>query len=165
MNVYRVLKPLPTHAEERQHIADSLYKDLGLREQQDLDRGEAVTGLITARECFALALSRHFGDELATASGKCGACSWCETGVPIELKKPPPVKWNTAAFSKVLRAVPDRDDPRYLARIAFGIPSPRSTANKLSKSQVFGSMEDHDFMSLLKAFTKECEEVDSEFHG
>jgi hypothetical protein len=45
----------------------------------------------------------------------------------------------------VLDAVPDRDDARYLARIAFGISSPRVTRAKLGKDPVFGSMEEYDF--------------------
>jgi hypothetical protein len=60
----------------------------------------------------------------------------------VEAPKRP---WDSAAFFKVLEACPDRDDPRYIARVAFGIGSPRVTAAKLTKSPVFGSMEDHQF--------------------
>ena len=42
--------------------------------------------------------------------------------------------------------VPVRDDARLLARVAFGITSPRVTAMKLSKNPVFGSMATSDFM-------------------
>lgn len=68
----------------------------------------------------------------------------------------PPKAWDSKAFAKVLQACPDRDDPRYIARVAFGIGSPRVTAAKLSKHQVFGSMEEHDFMQILRAAEKVC---------
>jgi hypothetical protein len=44
-----------------------------------------------------------------------------------------------------------------LARMAFGITSPRLTYQKLSTSHsLFGCMDDVDFGSLVKAFDKEC---------
>ena len=53
--------------------------------------------------------------------------------------------------------VPDRNDPGLLARIAFGISSPRVTVLKLSKDLVFGSMDDHEFMvSTLSINSFEC---------
>jgi hypothetical protein len=145
-NVYLVLKPLPTTVQERNSLADSVYKELEIREQQDLSRMDQVTDLITGQQCFALSLAKHFGDELPENKQACGHCTWCETQRPVELKKPPQVPWDARKFAKVLAAVPDRDDARYLARIAFGIGSPRATIAKLSKSPVFGSMEDCDFV-------------------
>jgi hypothetical protein len=73
-NVYLVLKPLPTTVQERNSLADSVYKELEIREQQDLARMDQVTDLITGQQCFALSLAKHFGDELpenkqATAHG------------------------------------------------------------------------------------------------
>ena len=58
----------------------------------------------------------------------------------------------------VLDACPDRDDPLFLARIAFGISSPRITMSKLSKNHVFGSLAGEDWSMLVKAFEKACEE-------
>lgn len=45
----------------------------------------------------------------------------------------------------ILSACSIRDDARFLARIAFGISSPRVTSEKLGKHPVFGSMNDCDF--------------------
>jgi hypothetical protein len=59
---------------------------------------------------------------------------------------PPSVPFDAAAFRLLLQVVPERDDARFLARVAFGISSPRVAMAKLSGSRVFGSMEDHDFM-------------------
>lgn len=149
-NVYLVLKPLPTSVQERNALADSVYKELEIREQQDLARMDQVTDLITGKQCFALSLAKHFGDELPEKKQACGHCTWCETQQPVELKKPPQVPWDSKAFFEVLKAIPERDDPRVLARVAFGIGSPRVTSAKLGKSKVFGSMEDCSFVVCLK---------------
>lgn len=148
-NVYIVLKPLPTSVQDRNTFADSVYKELEVREQQDLARMDQVTDLITGKQCFALSLAKHFGDVLPENRQECGHCTWCETQQPVELKKPPQVPWDSKAFAKVLAAVPDRDDARFLARVAFGIGSPRVTSAKLGKTQVFGSMEDCSFVVCL----------------
>jgi hypothetical protein len=58
----------------------------------------------------------------------------------------PPVETDYNAIGAVLRACSARDDPRFLARIAFGITNPRVTDMKLSKDPVFGSLNAHDFM-------------------
>ena len=110
---------------------------------------DEVTDLITGKQCFALSLAKHFGDELPEKKQACGHCTWCETQQPVELKKPPQVPWDSKAFFEVLKAIPERDDPRFLARVAFGIGSPRVTSAKLGKSKVFGSMEDCSFVVCL----------------
>ena len=148
-NVYLVLKPLPTSVQDRNALADSVYKELEIREQQDLARMDQVTDLITGKQCFALSLARHFGDELPADKQACGHCTWCETQQAVELKKPPQVPWDSKAFFKVLETVPDRDDARFLARVAFGIGSPRVNSAKLGRSPVFGSMEDCSFVVCL----------------
>lgn len=143
--IYLVLKPLPSTGQDRQALSDKVYRELEIREQQDLERMDQVTNLVVGKQCFALALAKHFGDELPDKAQECGHCTWCETHQPVELKKPPQVPWDSKAFAKVLEAVPERDDPRYLARIAFGIASPRATQAKMTKNRLFGSMEDCSF--------------------
>lgn len=145
-NVYLVQKPLPSTVKDRHTLADSVYRELEIREQQDLARMDQVTDLITGQQCFALSLAKHFGDGLPDNKTECGHCTWCETHQPVELKRPPKVSWDEAAFFKVLAAVKDRDDPRFLARVAFGIGSPRVTKDKLSSNAVFGSMENCSFV-------------------
>lgn len=146
INVYRVLNKLPSKPAERQKIADQLYHDLEVREQQDLQRMTQVMGLITGATCFSRALASHFGDQLPDAAQECGHCTWCETKNPVKQIAPLQRDWDSKAFFKVLDACPDRDDARFLARVAFGISSPRVVKSKLNRSPVFGSMEDHNFM-------------------
>lgn len=126
------------------------YKDLEVREKQALARMRSVNELITGRACLARTLAEHFGDSLPDKKQECGHCTWCETKSPVQLVSPPKRSWDSAAFSKILQACSARDDPRFLARVAFGIQSPRVTKEKLNKDKVFGSMEDHDFMVCSK---------------
>lgn len=146
LNTFRVQKQWPPSEKDQQLIIDSLYKDLEVRELQALEKMQQVMDLVTDTKCFAASLASHFGDKLPEQTSECGHCTWCQTKVAVEKVTPPKNGWNSAAFFKILEAVPDRDDPRYLARIAFGISSPRVTTAKLSKSPVFGSMEDQDFV-------------------
>ena len=146
VNIYRILKHLPSTAAEKQRIIDALYKELEVREQQELQRMEQVIGLITGKKCFALELSQHFGDSLPDQKHECGSCTWCKSKTPVQKVMQPEKAWDSKAFFAVLNACPDRDDPRFLARIAFGISSPRITQAKLSHHHVFGSMDGHDFM-------------------
>ena len=50
-----------------------------------------------------------------------------------------------------------RDDPRFLAKLTFGIKSPRMTALKVFSLDVFESMNVCDFEELLRVFTEACE--------
>ena len=53
-----------------------------------------------------------------------------------------------------------RDDPRLLARMAFGITSPRLTLNRWSTAHpLFGSMVNVDFNALVEVFDKECKKA------
>lgn len=158
VNLFRVQKKWPPTANEVESVVNALYKDLEIREQQTLDRAKSVRDLITREACFAHGLAKHFGDNLPNNALECGHCTWCETHKAVELTKPPVQPWNSKAFSSVLEAVPERDDARFLARVAFGIGSPRVTASKLTRHPVFGSMADHNFMSLFKAFQKVCQD-------
>ncbi|KAI7311156.1 ATP-dependent DNA helicase [Hortaea werneckii] len=157
VNVYRLIRPLPTTKEEKDQIINDVYADLESREGQDLDRIDDVVSLLTGTKCFARALAEHFGDSLPEGKAECGECTWCETHIPRHMNKPAPRRFNVGLFDQVLRIIPDRDDPRYLARVAFGIGSPRVTAARLGRHPVFGSMEDHDFGVLLQAFRRLCE--------
>lgn len=146
INIYRIMNKLPSTAVEKQDITDKLYRELELREQQELQRMQQVIDLITGESCFSKALAWHFGDYLQDEVQECGHCTWCETKKPVEQVTPPRRDWDSKAFFNVLEACPDRDDARFLARVAFGISSPRVTQSKLNRSPVFGSMEDHNFL-------------------
>ncbi|KAI1843782.1 hypothetical protein JX266_010041 [Neoarthrinium moseri] len=156
-NRYRILKELPTEDVELDELTDKLYSDMQDRERDALARTHQVSNLITGSKCFALALAEHFGMGLPDGKSQCGHCTFCITRKALALppKEKPPV--NHSGISAILDACDVRDDPRFLARVAFGIRSPRVTQLKLGNHAVFGSLEDHDFDSLLKEFTEACE--------
>ncbi|KAI1499906.1 P-loop containing nucleoside triphosphate hydrolase protein [Biscogniauxia marginata] len=124
-------------------------------------------------QCFARSLAEHFGTSLpppspekgakerienGTPKTACGHCTYCLTGgraIALPPRPAPPVDLD--GIRRVLEACDVRDDPRFLTRVAFGIKSPRVTRLRLDKTPVFGSLEDHDFPSLLKEFTIACE--------
>ncbi|KAI0026213.1 P-loop containing nucleoside triphosphate hydrolase protein [Xylariomycetidae sp. FL0641] len=154
-NRYRILKELPRTSEEIGTIVDKLYKEMEARELDALKRTQEVVDLLTSDKCFALSLAQHFGMSLPDGKTKCGHCTHCLSGrVHLPPKSKPPV--DISGIRKILEACDVRDDPRFLARVAFGIKSPRVTQLKLDKKQVFGSLDNHDFSSLLQEFTRAC---------
>lgn len=156
LNVYRITSPLPNSPAAITELADSLYTQLESREQKDLQRTDEMLALITGSTCFSRALAQHFGDDLPDNRDECGHCTWCLTHKPVQLQLPPQKLFDQHAFDEVLRAVPPRDDPRLLARVAYGISSPRTTAMKLGSHPAWGSMGDHDFMDLVRRFQEVC---------
>jgi hypothetical protein len=114
-------------------------------------------------ECFAglaSCLSVYFGEEDAVQGDFCGVCSFCKRGHGIDFKPVATAMPDPAQITAILAACPERDDPRLLARMAFGITSPRLTAGKWSTSHpLFGSMGTTDFNSLIAAFDAECKKT------
>lgn len=178
-NRYRVLKPLPTKDAEIEEICDKLYVDMEMRETDALARTKQVADLMTGSRCFAVGLAEHFGMGLPGGTKACGHCTFCLTKKPVVLPPKPPVEVDLEGIKKILAVCDVRDDPRFLARIAFGIRSPRVAQLKLGYTGVFGSLEDHEFQvsnhltvplvtgcadhsmqSLLNEFTKACESAE-----
>ena len=80
----------------------------------------------------------------------CGHCNFCVTGMKVEFIQSHNLenrkgRIDEAKVKKILAATSVRDDARFLARVAFGISSPRVTVEKLGRHDVFGSMDDCDF--------------------
>ncbi|KAF2424911.1 ATP-dependent DNA helicase [Tothia fuscella] len=146
LNVYSIVQKLPSTDDERSDIAEKLFAQMEDRQQQDLQRTKDVVKLATDRACISRKVAAYFGDESVGLPKECGHCSWCETHKPVILGKHAYKPTTAATIAHVLAHVPDRDDPRYLARIAFGIGSPRITQAKLGSSPVFESLSDHDFV-------------------
>ncbi|KAI8957364.1 ATP-dependent DNA helicase [Daldinia sp. FL1419] len=156
-NKYNVLRTLPSTPEEIKVISDKLYIDMEAREEDALRRTQQVADLITGDKCFALALAEHFGMALPDGKIKCGHCSYCLTKRRIVLPPKATPNVDIASIQKVLDDCDVRDDPRFLARVAFGIKSPRVMQLKLYQKDIFMSLADHDFKSLLAEFTRACE--------
>jgi len=145
VNRFKVLKELPKTAAQIGKLTDKLYTEMEGREADAMNRFYSMCDMLTDSKCFARALTEYFGMELPDGRPRCGHCTYCFTGETVVLppKRTPPV--NMAGILAILDVCDVRDDPRFLARIAFGIKSPRVTRLKLDRHQVFGSLEDHDF--------------------
>ncbi|RSL59037.1 hypothetical protein CEP54_007507 [Fusarium duplospermum] len=155
---YKILKELPSIDAQIDALTDEVYATLQVREKQALERIQQVIKFITGRKCFGLSIAEHFGMSLPDGKKKCGHCTFCLSGKAVELPPSPPKTLNRAAIREVLNATDVRDDARFLARVAFGIKSPRVTKLKLDRNHVFSSMADSNFEMILKEFEKACDE-------
>ncbi|KAI0756886.1 ATP-dependent DNA helicase [Daedaleopsis nitida] len=157
---YMVLKPMPKATKEIKNLADMIYQRMVTREDESIEKIRRVIEFATNDDCMAQGLASYFGDEDAVPDGMCGQCTFCMTGTgvefaPVATSIPDPVR-----IKQVLDACPERDDPRLLARMAFGITSPRLTYGKWSSAHpLFGSMVDTDFNALVAAFDVECKKA------
>lgn len=164
-NRYLMFKPLP-HPEKEEAavfaIADQVYERMHERETAEVKRLESVLDWARAPICLAKGLTAHFGDaeEQFPANTTCGVCSVCTNGgkAAITYSFTPPA-FDEQAFKRVLAATPIRDDPRFLARVAFGITSPRTGTERLNRDDAFGSMGEQVWDEVLKRCEAECKKA------
>jgi len=152
-HVYNILRKLPSTPQEIDDIMEKLYAQMLGREQRDLQRTKEVIRLITSKACISRGLAAYFGDSSHGLSTECGHCTWCETHSQIILPDRQPLPPSRKLIDAILKACNVRDDPRFLARIAFGITSPRVTTLRLGKHPVFRSMNGCDFMVRIVFFS------------
>ncbi|GAA5936353.1 hypothetical protein JCM3775_006476 [Rhodotorula graminis] len=155
-NRYHVTGTLPELDEDIDELADKLYKQLYDREEADVKRLRNVVDFVRGGKCYAQELAEYFGDPTSVPNGTCGNCSFCTTKakIPFEPRYDAPFTDKQIAF--VMGVCGVRDDPRFLARLAFGVSSPRITALGLSKHDVYGCCDTADFSKLLERFEAEC---------
>jgi hypothetical protein len=109
---------------------------------------------------LAQSLANYFGDADAVPGGLCGLCTYCLAAEPVRFDPQATTTPEPNKVRAILNACPERDDPRLLARMAFGITSPRLTAGKWSSSHpYFGCLGDVDFNVLVATFDKECKKA------
>ncbi|KAJ7630865.1 ATP-dependent DNA helicase [Roridomyces roridus] len=152
--------PMPKSGDALKQIATKMFAELRKREEDGVAKIKEVLNLATDDDCIPRSLSNYFGGEDTVPDEGCGLCSFCTTGQGVTFTPQPIVAVDRRRLSAILGACGERDDPRLLARMAFGITSPRLTALKCSTSHpLFGSMVDTDFNALLHHFDEECKKV------
>lgn len=168
---FRVLKKLPSTADDLEELVQNMYEGLEQKEREALQRTREVVDLITAEGCFALALAKHFGMGLPEGKEKCGHCTFCETGKAVQLPPKESRPLDPERIKTVLDECDVRDDPRFLARVAFGIRSPRVNELKMQHSPAWESMVDQDFDVCLPSplylgihFYRDTENTDMSRH-
>ncbi|ORY25849.1 ATP-dependent DNA helicase [Naematelia encephala] len=155
---FKMLKPdseLPSTPEQISELALKLAKVIQFREEKELERMKRVIDISTGSKCFAFALAEYFGDQAAIPDGKCDHCSYCKTHTSLDfhpIRKPP----SRYTIQAILKACGVRDDSHVLARMAFGISSPRLSQLGMQKHPLFGSCDDCDYEMLLNEFEIEC---------
>lgn len=161
VNRFRVLKDFPQGDEAKSQIITSIYAQIEAREKSDMERVQRVIDLVTTHGCLSRKLARHFADHATVPNEGCRHCNFCLTKKQVQFLKPHNLsrkgRIDEGKIKAILAATKVRDDARFLARVAFGISSPRVTMEKLGKHAVFGSMDDCDFEELVERFDKVCE--------
>ena len=152
VNRFRVLKTLPATKKEIDAIAESSFTILKQRETEEIARYHAVVAFATAGSCLAARLATYFGDSIP--GGSCRNCTFCITSKAVKFAHAPKQPVDARKLAAVVKMCGFQDDPRLLARVAFGISSPKIRALKLSKLAVFGSIGNCDFEELLEECTK-----------
>ncbi len=149
VNRFKITKAFPQGEAAKHHIITSIYRQTEAREKNDMERVQQVINFVTTNGCLTRVLATHFSDQDSIPKSGCGTCSFCTTRKRVEYlpsaaqQRKGPI--DESKIKAILSATKVRDDARFLARIAFGVSSPRMTAEKLSKHLVFGSMTDCDF--------------------
>jgi superfamily II DNA helicase RecQ len=158
VNRFSVLRAFPRSDDDQQQIYTECHNRFETREKEDMERVQAVIDFVTFDGCLARELARHFGDESSIPDEGCGNCEYCITRQAVKFVKggATKAKIDQKKIDAVLAATKVRDDTRFLARVAFGISSPRVTKEKLGRHEVFGSMKDCEFEGLVKRFEIAC---------
>ncbi|GAA5948668.1 hypothetical protein JCM3765_004967 [Sporobolomyces pararoseus] len=159
MNRYAVLKPLPKTQDEIEELAKKLFDQMHEREEADVNRLKGVGDFIRQDQCYAHALAAYFGDFTSVPDQKCGNCSHCLTKKRLSFKASGAAEMTDKQFKFLLANCGVRDDARLLAKVAFGIRSPRITALGLPNAECFGILSDCDFNTLVNRFEEECKTV------
>jgi ATP-dependent DNA helicase RecQ len=132
-----------------QQVAAELVQRFDRREQQEIERIKRVVELVEHEGCQVNALVSYFGEMRSTP---CGHCTTCLTHARQSL--PPPISHvidlEASEFSDLAHKCPaELRAPRQLAKILCGLSSPSFTQNKLTRENLYGSLEQHRFADVV----------------
>lgn len=150
VNRFRILRSFPQGEEAKNQLVTSIYAHIEAREESDMVRVRQVIDLVTHPGCSSRELAKHFGDEDTVPTDGCRRCNFCLSNTPVKFLQgrdnlSRKGRIDEKKIKAILAATDVRDDARFLARVAFGISSPRVTTERLGKHGVFGSMDECDF--------------------
>ncbi|KAL8925431.1 MAG: hypothetical protein Q9208_003523 [Pyrenodesmia sp. 3 TL-2023] len=149
INRFKILQKFPQGEAAKHAIIEAIYAQFEERERSNMDRVQRVIKFVTIDGCLNRELASHFSDQDSIPSPGCGSCSFCTTSKPVQYSPrgthQQKERIDEAKIAAILRATKARDDARFLARIGFGVSSPRVIAERLGRHAVFGSMANCDF--------------------
>lgn len=134
------LDQVPEAGAETELVARWLHKQLLERHEAKAREKRQVRDVLFGKSCISAAIASHFGAQLPLGKVRCGRCSFCLDGKRAETRRFAPREVNLDKINAVLAETRDRKDPRFLARIAIGLHSPRVKNEGLHLNPTFGSM-------------------------
>lgn len=134
------LNQVPEAGAETDAVARWLHKQLLGRYEVTAREKRQLRDVLFGKSCISAAIASHFGAQLPNGEARCGRCSFCLDGKPAKARAFTPEKVNLDNIKAVLAETPDRENPRFLARIAIGVHSPRVRREGLHLDPAFGSM-------------------------
>jgi hypothetical protein len=143
---YQILSPLPTFDKS---LSREVVKNMEAREKQSVDRLQGVVKWATSNHCLAGALKVYFGEPQGSP---CLQCSYCQTGAVATIKRQVPRRPSASDLTNIYQLCGKDSNARMMARVAYGLGSPKITSLGHSKSPYFGSLVDCDFEELLEHF-------------
>ncbi|MBC8139360.1 MAG: RecQ family ATP-dependent DNA helicase [Fibrella sp.] len=132
-------------------ITDDLMERFVKREESEITRLRQVLELVTHEGCQVNELVGYFGEK---RSEPCGHCTFCLTGkkqvLPSATELPPIGDSLILEVSHVQSEYPEAlGTARQLARFLCGLSSPALTKAKLTRHQLFGTLENRPFGEVL----------------
>jgi ATP-dependent DNA helicase RecQ len=136
-------------------LAHTLYERTLERETRELARLRQVLDLVEHKGCQVSALGKYFGDPLPKP---CGHCTWClSKGQGSIIPDRAPLQLDDAVWKQaetLRRKHPAAlSDPRAMARLLCGLPSPVLTRAKLTSNPIFGALGHVPFQTILEQVT------------
>lgn len=140
-----------TNTTEVRELAAQMGKVFLAREERDVVRLEKVVSFLESESCLTTELLAYFGEENASACGKCSVCLGKRFPLPerdcpeLGLKDIELMQSLMAERQAALR------HPRQMARFLCGIASPASAGAGLKKHRAYGILSDLPFLEVLAA--------------
>lgn len=139
------LDRVPEPGAETEAIARWVHEQLLNKHEARSQQKRQLLDVLLGNSCILAAMAKHFGSQLPDGKTRCGRCSFCLDGKPAKTRTFSPKTVDLNDIKAVLAEIPDRDSPRFLARVAIGVHSPKVRIRDLHRHPLFGSMADCKF--------------------
>lgn len=139
LSIFR-LDRVPDPGAETKAVAGWLHKKLLERYEAIASEKRQLRYVLLGNHCISAAIASHFGAQLSEGKVRCGRCSFCLDGKSAKTRSFDHEQVTVDKIKPLLDEIPDRDNPRFLARVAVGIHSPRVRKLGLHLRPIFGSM-------------------------
>ncbi|KAG6360934.1 hypothetical protein INS49_012002 [Diaporthe citri] len=119
------LERVPEPGAETEAIAKWVYGQLLKKHEAKSQERRQLRDLLLGNSCFLATMAKYFGSQLPDGKARCGRCSVCLDGRAAKTRTFSPKTVDLNDVKAILGEITDRESPRFLARVAIGIHSPR----------------------------------------